>query len=195
VSTTPPPPPPPPPFGGPPPPPPGYGGPPGPGGFGFAPYNTGRPPLNYAGFGARLGALLLDALIGLIFSIPGLIALFAGPRETTTCRVNGDLRLCEGPTGGTIGIAVLLFVAGAIAYMVIYCRMVSRGQSWGQKAAGVRIVDADNGGPIGAWRVFGRQFARILSGFLCYLGYLWMLWDSKKQTWHDKIVGTVVVKV
>jgi uncharacterized RDD family membrane protein YckC len=34
-----------------------------------------------------------------------------------------------------------------------------------------------------------------VSGYVCLLGYLWMLWDDKKQTWHDKMVGSNVVRV
>ena len=34
---------------------------------------------------------------------------------------------------------------------------------------------------------------RIVSGFVCLLGYLWMLWDRERQTWHDKVANTVVV--
>jgi hypothetical protein len=30
---------------------------------------------------------------------------------------------------------------------------------------------------------------------VCYLGYLWMLWDDQKQTWHDKIVDSAVIRV
>jgi hypothetical protein len=37
-------------------------------------------------------------------------------------------------------------------------------------------------------------FANIFSSAIFYLGYLWMLWDDKKQTWHDKVVNSVVVK-
>ncbi len=51
------------------------------------------------------------------------------------------------------------------------------------------------GQPITAGRAFGWYLAHIVSQFLCYLGYLWMLWDKRNQTWHDKIAGTVVVKV
>jgi len=37
--------------------------------------------------------------------------------------------------------------------------------------------------------------AKILSAIPCLLGYFWMLWDPQKQTWHDKIVGSIVVPV
>ena len=98
------------------------------------------------------------------------------------------------PTGTTWALVVLLGLAGTIGYMVLYCKKVSAGQSWGHKAAGVRIIDANTGSSISAGRVFGRKIARIPSAFVCYLGYLWMLWDPKKQTWHDKILNTIVVK-
>ena len=39
-----------------------------------------------------------------------------------------------------------------------------------------------------------RYFASILSGIALALGYLWMIWDPKKQTWHDHIAKTVVVR-
>jgi uncharacterized RDD family membrane protein YckC len=42
-------------------------------------------------------------------------------------------------------------------------------------------------------QVFVRQLCKIISGVVCYLGFLWMIWDPKKQTWHDKIVTTQVV--
>ena len=52
------------------------------------------------------------------------------------------------------------------------------------------------GEPIGIGKALGRQlFASFISGQIFSLGYLWMLWDDKKQTWHDKIVGSVVIKV
>ena len=106
----------------------------------------------------------------------------------------GFTRLCNLPTAATFGLAILLWAVGGLAYIVIYCRKVAAGQSWGHKAMGIRIIDANTGSTISAGRVFGRQLARIVSGCVCYLGYLWMLWDGRKQTWHDKIVGTVVVK-
>jgi uncharacterized RDD family membrane protein YckC len=40
-----------------------------------------------------------------------------------------------------------------------------------------------------------RELGRILSAIPFYLGYLWMLWDPEKQTWHDKLVRSVVVPV
>jgi len=40
-----------------------------------------------------------------------------------------------------------------------------------------------------------RYFAAILSAVALLVGYLWMIWDDKKQTWHDKLAQTVVIQV
>lgn len=57
------------------------------------------------------------------------------------------------------------------------------------------MVDATTGGPIGAGRALGRYlFAAFISSNICLLGYLWNIWDKRKQTWHDKVVNSVVVK-
>ena len=37
-------------------------------------------------------------------------------------------------------------------------------------------------------------FAGFVSGQVCYLGYLWMLWDDRNRTWHDMIVDSIVVR-
>jgi uncharacterized RDD family membrane protein YckC len=161
---------------------------------GYQQYQQYQAAPEYAGFGSRLGALLLDSLIGGLFAAPAIVALFAGPKEYRSCTVNGEAGICNLPTGATVGMAVALGAVFGIAYLVIFCRMVGKGQSWGMKVVSIRVADADSGQSIGTGRAFGWELAHVLSGMFCYLGYLWMLWDKRKQCWHDKIVGTVVVK-
>jgi uncharacterized RDD family membrane protein YckC len=60
--------------------------------------------------------------------------------------------------------------------------------------AGTRLIHQQTGQPIGGGAGIGRAFVHILDGIPCYLGYLWPLWDAKKQTFADKIMSTVVVK-
>jgi uncharacterized RDD family membrane protein YckC len=67
------------------------------------------------------------------------------------------------------------------------------GQTLGKRALSIRVVDADTGDSIGVGRALARWFGRILSTIVIYLGYLWMLWDRNKQTWHDKLSSSVVV--
>jgi uncharacterized RDD family membrane protein YckC len=153
----------------------------------------------------RFAALIIDGIVTSLFYVPAYVALLAGPTRLETCSVdsNGNLDLdgtvqngiCEVPTGGTIALAVILGILGFVAVLFYWARLEGRtGQSLGSKALGITVVDAATGQPIGGGRAIGRFFARILSGFLCYLGYFWMLWDPQKQTWHDKLANSVVVK-
>lgn len=156
----------------------------------------------YAGFGARLGARILDMLIVAAMMIPAIIIGVVLLRlafddcfsvenfDGTTSIECPDGALKVGPLIG----AILAYVAGAVVALAIYCRWVGRGQTPGMKATGIRVVDAQTSDPIGTGRAVGRYFASILSGIPCYLGYLWMLWDPNKQTWHDKMVNSVVVR-
>jgi len=69
------------------------------------------------------------------------------------------------------------------------------GQTLGKRALGIRVIDLKRGGPIGYGRAVLRYIGRILSTIVVLLGYFWMIWDPEKQTWHDKIAGSVVVPV
>jgi uncharacterized RDD family membrane protein YckC len=69
------------------------------------------------------------------------------------------------------------------------------GQSYGKKWAGTRVIKANDGQLLGGGLGIGRYILHILDALPCYLGYLWPLWDAKRQTFADKIVSTVVVKV
>lgn len=69
------------------------------------------------------------------------------------------------------------------------------GQSYGKKIAGTRLVLEATGQPIGGGLGIGRYFVHIVDSIPCYLGFLWPLWDSKRQTFADKLLKTVVVPV
>jgi uncharacterized RDD family membrane protein YckC len=144
---------------------------PGSSGYGYQQQGYGYsygPVSNYSGFWRRAGAFLLDEIIiGVVGSV------LAG--------LSGD--------NGAIGLLNLVL---GIAYFSIL--EGTRGQTIGGMAANVRVVDADTGALIGIPRAIVRNIARILSGLVFGLGYLWMLWDARKQTWHDKIASTVVVR-
>ena len=119
-----------------------------------------------AGFWQRFGAAFLD---GLLLGI-----------------VSGVLQLALKSVGYGLGILV------AIAYYT-YFEGGETGQTLGKRTLGIRVVDFETGGPIGYPRGFIRYIGRYVSAIVLLLGYLWMLWDREKQTWHDKFAGSVVV--
>lgn len=120
-----------------------------------------------AGFWRRFVAALLDGII--IGVVGGIIGAILGGGNA------GD------------GIGVLL---GLLYYTYFEG---STGQTLGKKALGIRVISLEGGGSIGYGRAFIRYIGRYVSGIVLLLGYLWMLWDKEKQTWHDKFAGSVVV--
>jgi uncharacterized RDD family membrane protein YckC len=62
----------------------------------------------------------------------------------------------------------------------------------GKRVLKTKLVAEVNGQPIGAVNAFLRDLLHILDG-AAYIGYLWPLWDAKRQTFADMIMKTVVV--
>ncbi|MEU4249413.1 RDD family protein [Amycolatopsis sp. NPDC026612] len=67
------------------------------------------------------------------------------------------------------------------------------GQSLGKRVAKIKLVRADTGQPTGFGVAFVRDIAHVVDNVICYLGWLWPLWDEKSQTLADKMAGTVVI--
>ncbi len=118
-----------------------------------------------ASFGLRLVAAIID---GLLLGVVGFVLGRAGAAGS--------------------GLSLLV----GLAY-VAYLEGGPSGQTVGKKLMNIRVIDAETGGAIGYGRAILRYFAKFLSAIPCLLGYFWMLWDSNKQTWHDKIAADVVV--
>jgi uncharacterized RDD family membrane protein YckC len=69
------------------------------------------------------------------------------------------------------------------------------GQSIGKKQIGLKLISEQTGQVIGGGAGIGRFFAHIVDAIICYIGFLFPLWDPKRQTLADKIVKTVVIVV
>jgi uncharacterized RDD family membrane protein YckC len=59
----------------------------------------------------------------------------------------------------------------------------------------VRVVSEKSGQPIGFGLSIVRQIAHNIDAAICYLGFLFPLWDAKRQTLADKMVSTFCVPV
>jgi uncharacterized RDD family membrane protein YckC len=71
--------------------------------------------------------------------------------------------------------------------------MGGQGQSLGKKAVGMRLLSEETGQPIGTLNAFLRDICHFVDSIICYVGFLFPLWDAKRQTLADKIMRTVVV--
>jgi uncharacterized RDD family membrane protein YckC len=89
----------------------------------------------------------------------------------------------------------LIFAAGSLGWTVYnrWMTMGSTGQSLGKRVVGLQLVREGTGQPIGPGLAFARDLAHIVDGVICFVGYLFPLWDLKRQTIADKIMTTVVV--
>lgn len=151
-----------------------------------------------ASFGVRLGGWLLDSLLygllALVFAIPGGILIFND--IDTNCVSVGDELFCNDDFGGGIFGGLALIGVGILVIAFIYLRALAKsGQTWGRKIVGIKVIKELDGTPPGWGKALGRQlFASFISAQIIYIGYLWMLWDDKKQTLHDKVAGTHVIR-
>ncbi len=134
------------------------------------------PPL--ASWGQRVGAYLVDTLIGIGIVLAGLL-----------------LSVIGGAVSDALG--VFFLVVGYIAQIVFLfwnlVRQGKTGQTIGKGVLNIRLVRLDGINPPGVGLSIGRAFLHIVDALPCYLGFLWPLWDDKRQTFTDKILNTVVV--
>jgi uncharacterized RDD family membrane protein YckC len=117
--------------------------------------------------------------------------------------INGLGTLIDGPSlnpqtleqtgGGIIYYLFQLLALGFLIYNTFYLAGKT-GQSIGKKALGLRLVGETTGQPIGIGMAFVRHLAHFVDSLICLVGWLFPLWDAKKQTIADKLVKTLVVK-
>ena len=79
----------------------------------------------------------------------------------------------------------------SVIYFVGY--WAKSGQTIGKLVLGIRIIRPD-GSALSWGRALLRYVGYLISGLVLSLGFLWLAFDRKRQGWHDKIAGTVVVQ-
>lgn len=191
-----------------PPPPPaqGYGAPAAPTGYGAAPagYGYGAPTPPYASWGARAGAFIIDGLVGAVAMIPfwigyGLLIGGAAAGGVSEYDPNTGLYTDAGePNGALMAIGGLLMFIGFLVSLAFLfwnygLKQGKTGYSIGKGVLGIKVVKEADGQVLGTWFSIGRFFVHYLDQLACYIGYLWPLWDDKRQTFADKILSTIVI--
>ncbi|GAA1550106.1 hypothetical protein GCM10009827_083350 [Dactylosporangium maewongense] len=172
---------------------------------------TGQP---LAGFGARLGAYIIDAIVfsflSMIVMIPAIIGIVAWA-ESQASQIETDPvtgQITNSPDPGTfIGPIILMYVGlfvGLFALSYVYYVELfpsRRGVTLGKRALGLTLIRLDNpSAPItrgvAAKRWLMQYVVAIFVPFFSWVDGLWQLWDKPyQQCLHDKVATTVVVKV
>jgi len=151
--------------------------------------------VSYAGFWIRLLARLLDGLIlgipfAILFGIFGAFgALFANSSSSSDQTAQGA---AVALFGGVFLLLYLFALVVTVGYWIYFWG--STGQTLGMRLLRLRIVDAKTGGPIGYGRAAIRLLMTIVNSWACYIGWIWVAFDPRKQGWHDKVADSVVIR-
>jgi len=162
------------------------------------------PKESYTRWVTRLCAFLIDAVPAVLLMV---ISSVVGSIADGCSRVRADaphLGHCGWAVADNGGILLLLGFGLAfglfpltLAYLVwnFGYRQGKTGSSIGKSVMKFKVVGEKTWQPIGFWLSLVRQLMHWLDQMACYIGFLWPLWDYKRQTFADKIMGTVCVPV
>lgn len=164
--------------------PPGPPGPSGPAGPAGSPGPAGAAPGvdALAQWHQRVAATLVDAVLLLPFYVIQVLG--------TNIKQEGHLLVTL--------LGTFINAVGALAMIgfAIWNHVVRQGRTGytvGKGALGIKLVRKDSMQPLGPGVAFLRQVLHFIDTVLCFIGFLWPLWDLQRQTFADKILSTVVV--
>ncbi len=135
--------------------------------------------LEYVGFGPRLWASVIDTVLLSVFLIAVLFALYGIDEMASGVVLSGWRNI---------------FFSYILPAVIVLAFWILKSATPGKMAIGARIVDAKTGQPASTMQHVIRYIGYIISTIPLCLGFFWVLFDKKKQGWHDKLAGTVVVR-
>jgi uncharacterized RDD family membrane protein YckC len=139
-----------------------------------------KPPMRYASYSRRASALAIDSIWWTV------IALFVplGPSMED---------LVMAPESFVATILLWLAIGQCIPILATGVLWAVWGTSPGKRALHLRIADADTGEPMTVRQAGLRTLGYLLSFATCGAGFLWVLFNQRKQALHDRIANTVVI--
>jgi uncharacterized RDD family membrane protein YckC len=135
--------------------------------------------ITYATFWERFAAAFIDGIILMVINF-FISFLFGGTHFA----------------GEIVGVTYNL--GGSLAQLIagwLYCAILEssfRQATFGKRAMGIKVTNMV-GERISFLQATGRHFGKYISLIILLIGYFMMLWDSKRQTLHDKMAGTLIV--
>lgn len=134
----------------------------------------------YAGFWIRVGAALIDTVLLLMVTMPLLFAIYGWDYWDLE-----ETGLVAGPADFLI--SWVAPAVGAIAFWVY------RQATPGKMMLGLRVIDARSGASLRVSQAILRYLGYYLATIPLGIGIIWVALDERKQGWHDKMAGTLVV--
>jgi uncharacterized RDD family membrane protein YckC len=149
--------------------------------------------IRYAGFWIRCVASVIDTLIVSMIVGPMLWKVYgAGYFQDYVDLMQGRIDLAAdrpffaGPAD--FWISLVLPAVGVVLFWI------ARQATPGKMALSLRIVDADRLAPLSRRQAIVRYLGYYVSTLPLLLGFFWIVFDPRKQGWHDKLARTVVIR-
>jgi uncharacterized RDD family membrane protein YckC/pSer/pThr/pTyr-binding forkhead associated (FHA) protein len=143
--------------------------------------------LNYAGFGVRLVASLIDGLLLSALMIPFIILIGVFMVKMQNSGEPSPLAFI------VISASYVIIIVASLIYQLIF--IGKKGATPGKKFMKLRVTFPDGQYPIGIGKAFLRMIGTMLSGMICMIGYLMIIFDKEQhRALHDRIAGTVVIR-
>jgi uncharacterized RDD family membrane protein YckC len=139
-----------------------------------------QPQPEYVGFWARVGASIIDTILMLVIVAPLLTYFYGGAYWM------GAFGFIAGPAD-----VLLNWILPAIAVVVFW---IYRQATPGKMAISAKIVDATTLGKPSTGQLVIRYLGYYVSFLAFCLGFIWVGIDARKQGWHDKMAGTLVIR-
>jgi uncharacterized RDD family membrane protein YckC len=136
----------------------------------------------YAGFWIRVAASLIDTLLFSIVIYPIIFMVYGAEYFT-----QNDPAVVYSPLS--------IFLSYILPIVVILTFWKKSQATPGKMLLSLKILDAETGSVVPMPRLVVRYVGYFVSAIVLLLGYIWVGFDAKKQGWHDKMAGTVVVRV
>ena len=133
----------------------------------------------YAGFWIRTGAALIDTVLILIITAPLLAAIYGTNYWASDSFLKGFWDV------------IFSYILPAIAVIIFW---IYKSATPGKIATKLTIVDAKTGNKPSTGQFILRYIGYYLSSLPLFLGIIWVGIDRRKQGWHDKLAGTVVIR-
>jgi len=133
----------------------------------------------YAGFWIRVGAALIDTILILIIIAPMLTTIYGKGYWMSESFVQGFWDV------------MLNYILPAAVIIIFW---IYKSSTPGKMMLKLTIVDAATGGKPSTAQFVGRYLGYYVSTIPLLLGLIWVGFDKRKQGWHDKLAGTVVIR-
>jgi len=136
-------------------------------------------PQEYIGFWLRVVASLIDSVLLFIVTAPLLIAYYGDTYWNSDALIQGPVDL------------LISWIFPAIAIVLFW---IKKQATPGKLMLSAQIVDARTGNKPTTSQYIYRYVGYFVAAIPLGLGFIWVAFDKRKQGWHDKLAGTIVIR-